>query len=165
MSLFKVFDIAGSGMVAQSQRLNVVASNLANADAAAGPDGQAYRARQVVFQTALSSQRSMNGVTQAPTPPVAPGTLGALGGAYTLSSNQDGLGVRVAGVVEDPTPNRRLYDPKHPFADQTGYVTMPNVNPVEEMVNMISASRSYQTNAEMMNTAKTLLLRTLQLGQ
>ena len=165
MSLFKVFDIAGSGMVAQSQRLNVVASNLANADAAAGPDGQAYRARPVVFQTALSSQRSMNGVTQSPTPPVVPGTLGGLGGAYTLSSNQEGSGVRVAGVVEDPTPNRRLYDPKHPFADQTGYVTMPNVNPVEEMVNMISASRSYQTNAEMMNTAKTLLLRTLQLGQ
>ena len=165
MSLFKVFDIAGSGMVAQSQRLNVVSSNLANADAAAGPDGQAYRARQVVFQTALQSQRSSNGFTQSPTPPAVPGALGGLGGAYTLSSNQGGSGVRVAGVVEDPTPNRRMYDPKHPFADQTGYVTMPNVNPVEEMVNMISASRSYQTNAEMMNTAKTLLLRTLQLGQ
>jgi flagellar basal-body rod protein FlgC len=67
--------------------------------------------------------------------------------------------------VEDQAPNRRVYDPKHPFADDTGYVTMSNVNPVEEMVNMISASRSYQTNAELMNTAKTLLLRTLQLGQ
>jgi flagellar basal-body rod protein FlgC len=73
--------------------------------------------------------------------------------------------VRVAGVVEDPSPGRRVYDPKHPFADATGYVQMPNVNGVEEMVNMISASRSYQTNAEVMNTAKSLLLRTLQLGQ
>jgi len=134
MSMFNIFDVSGSAVSAQSQRLNTVASNLANADTVAGPDGQAYRARQVVFQTTL---------------------MGEVGAA----------GVRVTNVVEDNTPGRRVHDPKHPAADGQGYVTYSNVNPVEEMVNMISASRSYQNNIEVMNTAKTLLLKTLQLGQ
>ena len=169
MSLFKVFDIAASGMTAQSQRLNVVASNLANAEAVAGPNGQPYKARQVIFRTSLDSARrgeqaSANGIT-APSAPIHPSAMNAAGGAYVVSSGGDGAGVQVAGIVEDQTPNRRVFDPKHPFADGQGYINMPNVNPVEEMVNMISASRSYQTNAELMNTAKTLLLRTLQLGQ
>lgn len=137
MSMFQIFDVSGSAVSAQSQRLNTVASNLANADTVAGPDGQAYKARQVVFQTAL---------------------MGAVEG-------QQGAGVRVANVIEDATPGRRVHDPKHPGADATGYVTYSNVNPVEEMVNMISASRSYQNNIEVMNTAKSLLLKTLQLGQ
>jgi flagellar basal-body rod protein FlgC len=134
MSLFQIFNVAGSATSAQSQRLNVVASNLANADTVAGPDGQAYKARQVVFQTQL---------------------MGEVGTA----------GVRVSTVAEDNTPGRRVHDPKHPAADAQGYVTYSNVNPVEEMVNMISASRSYQNNVEVMNTAKSLLLKTLQLGQ
>ena len=134
MSLFQIFNVAGSATSAQSQRLNVVASNLANADTVAGPDGQAYKARQVVFQTEL---------------------MGEVGSA----------GVRVSTVAEDNTPGRRVHDPKHPAADAQGYVTYSNVNPVEEMVNMISASRSYQNNIEVMNTAKSLLLKTLQLGQ
>jgi flagellar basal-body rod protein FlgC len=134
MSLFQIFNVAGSATSAQSQRLNVVASNLANADTVAGPDGQAYKARQVVFQTEL---------------------MGEVGSA----------GVRVSTVSEDNTPGRRVHDPKHPAADAQGYVTYSNVNPVEEMVNMISASRSYQNNIEVMNTAKSLLLKTLQLGQ
>jgi flagellar basal-body rod protein FlgC len=75
------------------------------------------------------------------------------------------VGVRVSSIVEDQTPGRRVHDPRHPLADKDGYVSMPNVNVIEEMVNMISASRSYQTNAELMNTAKTLLLKTLQIGQ
>ncbi|MBE7426364.1 MAG: flagellar basal body rod protein FlgC [Burkholderiaceae bacterium] len=141
MSLFQIFDVAGSATSAQSQRLNVVASNLANADTVAGPDGKAYKARQVVFQTQL-----MGEVT---------GTAGAAGAA----------GVRVSTIAEDATPGRRVHDPKHPAADAQGYVTYSNVNAVEEMVNMISASRSYQNNVEVMNTAKTLLLKTLQLGQ
>ena len=141
MSLFQIFDVAGSATSAQTQRLNVVASNLANADTVAGPDGQAYKARQVVFQTQLMGQ-----VT---------GTAGLDGAA----------GVRVSTIAEDNTPGRRVHDPKHPAADAQGYVTYSNVNPVEEMVNMISASRSYQNNVEVMNTAKTLLLKTLQLGQ
>jgi flagellar basal-body rod protein FlgC len=133
-SLLKVFDVAASAMTAQAQRLNVVASNLANADSATGPDGKAYKARQVIF----SPQ--------------------AMGGA-------ENSGVRVTGVVDDPSPMKRLYQPNHPMADETGYVTMPNVSVVEEMVNMISASRAYQNNVEAINTTKTLLSKTLTIGQ
>lgn len=136
MSLSNVFSIAGSAMTAQSQRLNAVASNLANADSATSSTGQPYRAKQVVFSAM------------------------PLGGSSSGSA-----GVKVAGVIEDPSPMKRMYDPKHPLADAQGFVTMPNVNVVEEMVNMISASRSYQNNADMMNTAKTLLMKTLTLGQ
>lgn len=134
MSMFNIFNISGSAVSSQSQRLNVVASNLANADTVAGPDGQAYKARQVEFQTVL---------------------MGANGAA----------GVKVSNVTEDSTPGRRIHDPSHPQADAEGYVTYSNVNAVEEMVNMISASRSYQNNVEVMNTAKGLLLKTLQMGQ
>jgi flagellar basal-body rod protein FlgC len=134
MSMLQIFNVSGSAVSAQSQRLNTVASNLANADTVAGPDGQSFKARQVVFQTV------------------------AMGDAGTA-------GVRVSTVSEDQTPGRRVHDPKHPGADADGYVTFSNVNPVEEMVNMISASRSYQNNVEVMNTAKTLLLKTLQMGQ
>lgn len=140
MSMFQIFNVSGSAVSAQSQRLNVVASNLANADTVAGPDGQAYKARQVTFQTELMGQ---------------PGMPGAQGAA----------GVKVSTISEDQTPGRRVHDPKHPQADAEGYVTYSNVNAVEEMVNMISASRSYQNNIEVMNTAKTLLLKTLQMGQ
>ena len=134
MSLFNIFNIAGSAMTAQSQRLNVVASNLANVDSATGPDGKPYKAKQVVFSPCR--------------PPGRPGE-----------------GVKVAAVVEDNSPMKVVYDPKHPMADAQGYVTMPNVNPVDEMVNMISASRSYQNNVDVMNTSKTLLIKTLTLGQ
>lgn len=134
MSLFNIFNIAGSAMTAQSQRLNVVASNLANADSATGPDGKAYRAKQVVFSTV----------------PV---------------NNQGAAGVKVAAVVDDASPMKVMYDPKNPLADEKGYVTLPNVNVVEEMVNMISASRSYQNSVDVMNTSKSMLLKTLTIGQ
>jgi flagellar basal-body rod protein FlgC len=149
MSLFDIFGIAGSGLAAQSQRLNVVASNLANADSTTSANGQPYRARQVVFETVPISNPGLNAGRDA---------SGAGAGAAA------GAGVRVSGVVEDTSPLRRHYDPRHPMADEQGYVSSPNVNVVEEMVNMISASRSYQTNADMMNTAKSLLLKTLTLG-
>jgi flagellar basal-body rod protein FlgC len=129
-----IFDIAGSAMTAQSQRMNVTATNLANADSVAGPDGKPYRARQVVFE-------------------------------MTPVNGQQIGGVKVARVVEDSSPMRLLHDPKNPLANADGYVTMPNVNVVEEMVNMISASRSYQANVEVLNTAKTLMLKTLTIGQ
>ncbi|CAN7162042.1 flagellar basal body rod protein FlgC [Pseudoduganella sp. LjRoot289] len=135
MSLFSIFNVSGSAMSAQAQRLNVVASNLANADSATSASGEAYRAKQVVFE----AQPAANG------------------GAST--------GVKVQRVIEDPSPLKQMYDPKHPMADDKGYVTMPNVNVVDEMVNMLSASRSYQTNVETMNAAKTLLLKTLTIGQ
>ena len=138
MSMLSIFNVSGSAASAQSQRLNVVASNLANADTVAGPDGQAYKARQVTFQTQLMAQ----------------GTADATA-----------AGVRVSSVSENEAAGRRVHDPRHPSADADGYVTYSNVNAVEEMVNMISASRSYQNNLEVMNTAKSLLLKTLQLGQ
>ncbi|MFN3789738.1 flagellar basal body rod protein FlgC [Massilia sp.] len=133
MSLFNIFNVSGSAMSAQAQRLNTVASNLANADSATSSTGEAYRAKAVVFEA-------------------VPQQSGA-------------TGVRVREVVEDPSPLKQVYDPKHPLADEKGYVAMPNVNVVDEMVNMLSASRSYQTNVETMNAAKTMLLKTLTLGQ
>jgi len=138
MGMMNIFNVSGSAASAQSQRLNVVASNLANADTVAGPDGQAFKARQVTFQTQLMGE---------------------------IANDPTAAGVRVSNVSEDQTPGRRVHDPKHPGADAEGYVTYSNVNPVEEMVNMISASRSYQNNIEVMNTAKSLLLKTLQMGQ
>jgi len=146
MSMFKIFGISGSAVSAQSQRLNVVASNLANVDTVAGPDGQAYKSKQVVFQTELI------GAQQGPTMPGDP-------------VNPGSSGVRVSTVQEDSTPGRKVYDPKHPAADGEGYVTFSNVNAVDEMVNMIAASRSYQNNIEVMATTKSLLQKTLQLGQ
>ena len=134
MSLFNIFNVSGSAMSAQSQRLNVVASNLANADSVTSSNGQPYKAKQVVFAAQ----------------PVD-------GSAST--------GVKVTQIAEDQSAPKQVYDPKHPLADENGYVAMPNVNPVEEMVNMLSASRSYQTNVETMNAAKTMLLKTLTLGQ
>jgi flagellar basal-body rod protein FlgC len=134
MSMFSIFNVTGSAISSQAQRLNVVASNLANADAVAGPDGKAYKARQVVFETVPMGSASAQGV-------------------------------KVQNVLESDVPNRKVFQPQHPSADAQGYVTHSNVNPVEEMVNMISASRSYQNNVEVMNTAKNLLLKTLQMGQ
>jgi flagellar basal-body rod protein FlgC len=135
MSLFNVFDIASSAIAAQAQRLNTTASNIANADSAIGPDGTTYKSKQVVFQ------------------------------AVQPDSGDGPAMVQVAGVVEDQSPPRKVYEPKHPLADAQGYVSMPNVNVVDEMVNMMSASRSYQSSIEVMNTAKTLLLKTLTIGQ
>jgi flagellar basal-body rod protein FlgC len=132
--MFSIFNVTGSAISAQAQRLNVVASNMANAEAVAGPNGQAYKARMVTFQTV---------------------PMGSAGNA----------GVRVDSVRESEQPFRKTYEPQHPSADAEGYVTYSNVNTVEEMVNMISASRSYQNNVEVMNTAKTLMQKTLQMGQ
>ncbi len=134
MSLFKIFDVSGSAMSAQAQRLNVVSSNLANADSVTSANGQPYKAKQVVF-------------------------------AALPTADAASTAVKVTQVVEDTTPPKLMYDPKHPLADEKGYVAMPNVNVVEEMVNMISASRSYQTNVETMNAAKSMLLKTLSIGQ
>ncbi|MHB1279993.1 MAG: flagellar basal body rod protein FlgC [Acidithiobacillus sp.] len=136
MSMFSVLDVASSALTAQSYRLNVVASNLANANSATSSDGQPYRAREVIFAAQpLSGNAAPAGVS----------------------------GVQVAGVVAKPGPYKMEYQPGNPLADKAGYVKMPNVNPVEEMVNMISASRAYQANVNVMNTAKILLQKTLTL--
>ncbi|MGB7800112.1 flagellar basal body rod protein FlgC [Buttiauxella sp.] len=134
MALLNIFDIAGSAMTAQSKRMNVAASNLANADSATGPDGQPYRAKQVIFQ-----------VDAAP-------------GAETG-------GVKVMGVEESQAPDKLVFQPGNPLADAKGYVRMPNVDVVGEMVNSMSASRSYQANVEVLNTVKSMMLKTLTLGQ
>ena len=132
MALLNIFDIAGSALTAQSQRLNVAASNLANADSVTGPDGQPYRAKQVGFQV----------------------NAGAATG-----------GVKVADVIESQAPDKLVYEPGNPLADAKGYVKMPNVDVVGEMVNTMSASRSYQANVEVLNTVKSMMLKTLTLGQ
>ena len=137
MSSFKIFDIAGSGMNAQNLRLNVVASNLANVDAVSSSIQETYRARQPVFQAVLDQAN-------------------AAGPA---------VGVQMAGVVESQAPLEQRYQPEHPMANEEGYVFLPNVNIVDEMANMISASRSYQGNVEVLNTSKQLMLATLKLGQ
>ncbi|MBK1703323.1 flagellar basal body rod protein FlgC [Halochromatium glycolicum] len=132
--MFSVFEISGSALQAQSQRMNVTASNLANANSVTGPEGEPYRAKQVFFES--------------------------------LATNPKGIGgVRVREVQEDPAPMRLEYRPDSPLADENGYVQMPNVEPVHEMVNMISASRSYQANVEVMNTSKQMISQTLSIGE
>jgi flagellar basal-body rod protein FlgC len=137
MPLFSTMAIAGSGMAAESERLTAVASNIANAESIGPAAGSAYRAREVVFEAAPADGDDQPTVGMA--------------------------GVNVAGVVESAEPLRRSFEPGSPFADANGYVTMPNVNPVEEMVNMISAQQDYQANLEAFNVAKSLALRTLQI--
>jgi flagellar basal-body rod protein FlgC len=140
MSSLKVFEIAGSGLAAQSVRLNTVASNLANADSVSGDPTTVYKARHPVFQAvsaALSSQ----------------------------SQGQPSTAVRVSGIVESNAAPTVRNDPGNPLADAQGNVYSPNVNVIEEMTDMISASRAYQNDVEMMSTAKDLMLGTLKLGQ
>lgn len=135
MAMLKVFDIAGSGMAAQSVRLNTTASNLANAGSVAGSPDEAYRARQPVFESLMDG-------------------LG----------NASDVAVRVREITTSDAPVRALYQPSHPDADADGNVWVSNVNAVEEMVNMLSASRSYRNNIEVLQTSKELLLQTLALG-
>ncbi len=137
MSMFKIFDTASSGMSAQSLRLNLVASNMANADAISSSIDQTYRARQPVFKTVLDQ----------------------------LNLDAAATGVQMAGVVESQAPLVQEYAPDHPLANEEGYIFRPNVNMVEEMANMMSASRSYQSNVEVANAAKQLLIATIQMGQ
>jgi len=148
MSYANLFDIAGMGMNAQSVRLNTVASNLANAQSAASSVNQVYRARHPVFTA----------VQQSAMQQMAGWDIGA-------DSEQQGAGVEVSGIVESEAPLEKRYEPGHPLADKDGYVVYPNVNVVEEMADMISASRSFQINVEMLQSAKTMAQRLLALGQ
>ena len=137
MGLYNVFNVSGSAMSAQSVRLNTVASNLANADVISGSAKDIYRSRQPVFSAVLES----------------------------ASGNQSSIPVRVSGIVESKAIARQEYQPDHPLADEQGYVYRSNVNTIEEMTNMMAASRSYQNNVEVFNTSKQLLLKTLSLGR
>jgi flagellar basal-body rod protein FlgC len=138
MSLFSVLDIAGTALGAQSLRLNATASNMANANSASSSINKTYRARHPVFSAVMKDAEYC--------PPI-------------------GYGVKVDGIVESQAPLRREYQPNHPLADEDGYIFLPNVNVIEEMANMISASRSYQTNIDVMDASKRMLERTLTLGQ
>ena len=138
MSLFKVLDIAGSGLSAQSLRLNVTASNLANADSVSSSAGTAYRARYPIFAAALvdANRRSTGSI-----------------------------GVRVSGIAESQAPLPKEFRPDHPAADADGFIYKPNINVVEQMADMISASRTYQSNVEVINASKQMLSQTLSLGR
>jgi flagellar basal-body rod protein FlgC len=152
MSSFKIFDIAGSGLSAQSVRLNTVASNLANADSVSGDPSTVYKARHPVFETvkaAIASQ-ALNSVNGA-----------SFNGVNTAADN---AAVRVRGIVESTALPTERYEPGNPLANADGNVYSPNVNVIEEMTDMISASRAYQNNVEVMNTSKQLMLATLKLG-
>lgn len=138
MSLLNIFDIAGSGMSAQNLRLNITASNIANAESVTSSAADAYKSRQPVFSTAMNT---------------------------ALDNPGRAVGVRVAGIVESRVEHSKQYTPGHPYADENGYIYHSNVNIVEEMTNMIAASRNYQNNIEIMNTSKQLLIRTLELGE
>lgn len=141
MSLMSIFDVSGSAMSAQTIRLNTTASNMANADSAAGSAEQTYRARYPVFSSVQADvMRNNNG-------------------------NNGHPGVRVMGIVESEAPLEARYEPQHPLADSDGYVFYPNVNVVEEMSNMISSSRSFQINVDVMNAARTMMQRVLGMGQ
>ncbi len=139
MSTFKIFAVAGSGMSAQMLRLNLTASNLANVDSISSSIAQTYKSRQPVF--AAQFQNALDAVNSTAVP------------------------VKVLGIVESPAPLQMEYAPHHPLANSQGYIFKPNVNPVEELANMISASRSYQNNVEVLNTAKELMLQTLRMGE
>jgi flagellar basal-body rod protein FlgC len=140
MSLFNVFNTAGSALNAQTIRLNTTASNLANAESVDGDPTKVYRARHPVFQTMMDTSGS------------------------SFDSQDAGVGVRVLGVVESKTPPLMRYQPDNPTANKDGYVYSSNVNSIEEMTNMISANRSFATNVECINTARDLLLKTISMG-
>ena len=140
MSLFSIFNTAGSALNAETIRLNTTASNLANAESVNGDPSKVYRARHPVFQAMMNASPSFDG--QNPT-----------------------AGVRVLGVVESTAPPTMRYQPDHPLANKDGYIYSSNVNSIEEMTNMISANRSFATNVEAINTARDLLLKTISMGR
>ena len=144
MSMFKIFDVAGSGMAAQSLRLNTTASNLANANSVASSPDKAYRAREPLFAAVHAD---------------------AMAGGGAGNAGDAAVGVQVTGVTESQAAIPRNYEPGNPAADADGYVYGSNVNPIDELVNMISASRSYQNDVEVMQSAKQLMLKTLDLGK
>lgn len=149
MSLSSVFNIAGTGMSAQTTRLNTVASNIANAETVSSSLDQTYRARHPVFATVLAGEQGN----------------ASSGGSLFDDSGSGAQGVQVSGIVEDQSNLDARFEPNNPAANKDGYVYYPNVNVVEEMADMISASRSFQTNADIMNTAKTMMQKVLTLGQ
>jgi flagellar basal-body rod protein FlgC len=148
MGLFDAIDVSGSALSAERLRMDVTAENLANANTTRGANGAAYRRKVVVLEQQAGGESSFGS---------------QLASAMSRGGAAKSGGVQVAGIAEDTTPNRRVYDPGHPDADQDGYVEMPNVDSVSEMVDLISASRAYEANVTAMQAAKTLFTKTLEL--
>ncbi|WP_031214478.1 flagellar basal body rod protein FlgC [Marinomonas profundimaris] len=148
MSLSNIFTISGSAMSAQTVRLNTIASNMANVDSAASSADQTYRARKPIFSQMMNDSMRDYGWNNA-----------------SVDESGAGIGVKVDGIVESDAPLQPRYEPDHPMANEEGYVFYPNVNPMEEMADMMSASRSFQTNVEIMNSAKSMMQKMLTLGQ
>jgi flagellar basal-body rod protein FlgC len=140
MSLFSVFDVAGSALNAETIRLNTTASNLANSESVNGDESKVYRARHPVFQAMMNDANA------------------------SFDGQDAAIGVRVLGVVESKAPASMRYQPDNPVANKDGYVFMSNVNSIEEMTNMISANRTFASNVECINTARDLLLKTISMG-
>ena len=147
MNIDRLFSVAGSALDSQRQRLNIIAGNLANAESTQSPNGGPYVRRDVVFQSVSSSSPFTRVFSQA------------FGGSAEPS------GVEVAKVILDTRPHRQIYDPKHPDADEKGFVHLPNVNVIEEMANLLAASRSYEANLAVLETGKTMTLRALKMGR
>ena len=147
MDLDRVFAVVGSALDAQRQRLNIIAGNLANAESTRSPNGGPYIRRDVVFQ-AVSPDKSFHAVFNS-----------------AFGNRSGPLAVRVTDIIQDQRPLRVVYDPDHPDADEKGYLHLPNVNPIEEMVNLISATRAYEANIAVMETGKTMTLRALEMGR
>ena len=138
MSLFNILNVSGSGMSAQSVRLNTTASNIANADSVSSSADKTYRARHPIFEAELMKANSQQ---------------------------NDSPGVNVKGIVESDKPLQKEYSPDHPMADNEGFIYKPNVNVMEEMADMISASRSYQMNVQVADATKSMLQQTLRMGK
>lgn len=147
MNIDRVFAVVGSALDAQRQRLNIIASNLANAESTRTPEGGPYIRRDVVFQASPAGQQFFNVFANA------------------FGDQSGPSGVRVTDVIQDDRPLRTVYDPSHPDADEQGYLHLPNVNPIEEMVNLMSATRAYEANLAVMETGKTMTLRALEMGR
>jgi flagellar basal-body rod protein FlgC len=150
MGLFSALEISASGLTAERMRMDVTAENLANAQTTRGANGGPYK-RKIVVLSEVTPSNGFAGALQ-----------GAMASSGSGNSGRPG-GVEVSGVLEDPAPDRMVYDPGHPDADARGYVRMPNVNPVTEMVDLITASRAYEANVTAMQTAKTMYAKTLDL--
>jgi flagellar basal-body rod protein FlgC len=147
MEIDRLFAVVGSALDSQRQRLNIIASNLANAESTRSPNGGPYIRRDVVFQ-ATSTQAPFHSVFNS-----------------AFGDSSEPSGVRVTDIIEDSRPLRIVYDPDHPDADEKGYLHLPNVNPIEEMVNLMSATRAYEANIAVMETGKTMTLRALEMGR
>lgn len=146
MSFFGSLDVSTSALTAQRLRMDIISQNIANSDTTRTEDGTPYKRKVVLFEEIGNSSSFSSFLNSA-------------------MDSQVGQGVRVSNVVKDETPGNKVYDPDHPDADEDGYLTKPNVNVVEEMVNMISASRSYEANITAINTTKTMIAKTLEIGK